>query len=162
MSRRSAGIAAAVAGVAVAVWYFWPGDAAVIRSRLQALALDVNQSATTGVGAAARAAVIGAYFTDDVAIDLGQGTAIIEGRDTLVGMLARLEPRIAQFSIRFEDANVHLRGESSADVSLTAEITRSDSAPRDTSMDAREFAVTFRKVGNEWLIARVRAVETIR
>jgi hypothetical protein len=161
LSRRAA-LMTAAAVVGLAVWYFWPGEAASIRGRLDALAEDLNASATTGVGVAAHASRIGTYFTDDVVIDLGQGAVPIEGRNTVVGMLVRLDPRTAQFSIRFEDASVHLRSASNADVNLTAEIMRRGTNARDTSMDAREFAVAFRKVGDEWLIARVHAVDTIR
>ena len=162
MRPRTAAVALAVIAAAVAAWYFWPSPASEIRRRLHALAADVNQGASDGLHGVARAARIGTYFTDDVVIDLGQGTAPIEGRETLMGMVARLEPRTAQFRLTFEDVNVRMQGDSDAEVSLTAEIERQGKTPRDASMDAREFTLALSKVGADWRIARVRAVETIR
>ncbi|HXW07695.1 MAG TPA: nuclear transport factor 2 family protein [Vicinamibacterales bacterium] len=159
MSGRLAGVLVAVVGLAAAAWYFWPGEKAAIDRRLAALSRDIDQQEAVGGLAAAR---IASHFTEDVVIDLGQGSVPVEGRDTLVGMLMRLEPRIARYRVRFEDATVRLRDASTAEVTLTAEIVPRGSAPRDAEMDAREFEVMFRKVDADWLVARVRAVETIR
>ena len=161
MRGRGAVFAAAAAIAALATWYSWRGDEGAIEDRLAALAEDINATAGTGLGAGAHAAQIGRHFTDSAVVDLGQG-APIEGRATIVGMLARLEPRTAQFTVRFQDTTVRALTDGAAEVNLTAEISSRGEKQRDTWMDAREFAVSFRKVGDDWLIASVRAVETIR
>jgi ketosteroid isomerase-like protein len=152
--------AAAVAGVALA-WFLWPSDSAAIHGRLSALATDLNASGGTGLGAAVQAAQISRHFTEDVVIDPGQGGARVEGRATLTGMLARLERRTSAFHVRFLDVTIRERTDSTASVSLTAEI-RSRPESQEPWMDAREFAVLLRQEEGEWRVARVEAVETIR
>lgn len=159
MRGRAAVVAAAAVAAAFLTWFLWPGETAAIDERLAALASDINRA---GLDAASHAERIGAHFTYDAQIDLGQGTAPIDGRETIVGMLTRLERRTAQFTVAFADVNVSAIGGATAEAGLTAEISSRGNGPRDTWMDAREFAVSFRKVGDEWLISRVRAVETIR
>jgi hypothetical protein len=159
MRGRAAVLAAAAAAAAFLTWFLWPGESATIEERLAALARDLNR---TGLDAASRADRIGAHFTHDAQIDLGQGSTPIDGRATIVGMLTRLEPRTARFTVGFEDVTVSAIGGATAQAELTAEISSRGDGPRDTWMDAREFAVSFRRVGDEWLISRVRAVETIR
>ena len=87
-------VAAAVA-VAAGVWAtytYWPSDERAIRRQLDALAAAVNEDAAEGLGSVARAAQIGAYFTDDVVVELGQGMGPIQGRESVTGMAARLPP----------------------------------------------------------------------
>ena len=70
----------------------------------------MNASTKDGLGTALRAAQIGSYFTEDAVVELGEGAAPIKGRDTLMGMVARLQPRKMLSSIsaaerrRFRDA----------------------------------------------------------
>jgi hypothetical protein len=166
MSRRTAtALAAAVVitGVAVVAWRAWSGgEERAIQTRLDALARQVNTSATDGLGIVARAAELGTFFTDDVVVDLGQGAAPIVGRQTLVGMATRLQPRTAAFELAFADVTVHMLMADEADVELTATFTRKGTTAADRSIDAREFALTMRKVGGGWQIARVAAVDTLK
>ena len=48
-----------------------------------------------------------------------------------------------------------------ADVHLTAEFIRRSITTGEESLDAREFTIGMRRVGGEWQIARVTAVETL-
>ena len=94
-----------------------------IRRRLDGLSAEINTGVTEGLSSAVRAAAIGSYFTDDVTIDLGPGTAPIHGRDTVIGMTARLQPRTSVFRLKFVDVTPRvLPDRTSASVSLTAEI----------------------------------------
>lgn len=164
MARRPLTIAAAavlVAGCAAA-WYAWrASDAQQIRSRLNALAGEFNASTTDGIGTVARAARLGSFFTQDVVVDFGQGTAPITGRETLMGMAARLQPRTAAFTLALDDINVEVGGDT-ADVTLTAEFKRRSFETGDESLDAREFSAGMRRADGEWRIARVTAVDTLR
>lgn len=161
----AARVAAALAAVAVAavVWIVWSGtDESAIRGELDDLAALANSSASDGLGTVARAAGFGTFFTENVVIDLGQGAAPIIGREMLIGMASRLQPRTAAFELEFADVTVHKTMENEADVDLTATFTRRSEGTAERSIDAREFALTMRKIGGRWRIATVRTVDTLR
>jgi hypothetical protein len=163
--RRIAAIVLAVALLAVGAWYMLaPADEATpVRARLLALSDLVNQSTVDGLGPAARSAELGAFFAEDVDVDLGQGTAPIRGRETVIGMAERLQPRIAAFRLKFEDVAVAMApGGETADVHLTAEFIRRSVTTGEESLDAREFTIGMRRVGSDWQIARVTAVDTLK
>ena len=163
--RRNAAIVLAVAALAAAAWYFLvpAGSSASVRARLQALSDLINSSTVDGQGPEARGAQLGAFFTEDVDVDFGQGAAPIRGRDTLIGMAGRLQPRTAAFRLRFEDVTIEMApGEETADVHLTAEIIRRSVTTGEESLDAREFTLGMRRVDGEWQIARVTAVDTLK
>ena len=161
MNRRSAAIAAvAVCGGTWAWFAFWPGPEAQIQRRLQTFAAEFNESTADGLGTVARAARLGSYFTDDVVVDLGPGAPPIQGRETLIGMAARLQPRTAAFRLELLDVTVVLRTADSADVSLTAAFRRD--AGGGESIDARELAITMIETGGEWRMSGVRIVEAFR
>jgi hypothetical protein len=98
MSRRTQAVVAVVVLAAAGFWYWrsagTPRDRE-IRRRLTEFAAEFNSSTTDGLGTLARAGRLGQYFTPDIVIDLGQGSPPIHGRETLMGMAARLQPRPA-------------------------------------------------------------------
>ena len=49
-----------------------------------------------------------------------------------------------------------------ADVHLTAEFIRRNITTGEETLDAREFTLGMRRVGGEWQIARVTAVDTLK
>jgi hypothetical protein len=157
-------LAALVAAVALVAWFLrMPGDEASIRRRLHAFVDEVNRIPTEGLSVVAYAAVIGSYFTDDVRVDLGQGSNPIDGRETVVGMATRLQPRIAAYRVRFDDISVQIApGGESAEVHLAAEFIRRSVAAGEDWLDAREFTLGMRKVGDDWRISRVTAIDTLR
>ena len=163
---RAVLVAGAVLVLSACSW--WQGDKVLITARLNALVEQVNVHAADGLGSLARAAQIGQFFTDDVIVELGRGSPPITGRDTLMAMAARLEPRTSGFTVKLADINVLVTpNDQSADVNLTAEIIRKASptpgaASAGPSMDAREFAVIMRKVDGEWKVARLTAVDTLK
>jgi len=163
--RVAAIVAVVVAAVGVAAWFLsTAGDeAAAVRRRFRALSDEVNKSTVDGLGPEARAAQLGSFFTDDVDVDLGQGSAPIRSRETLVTMAARLQPRTAAFQLEFEDVRVALApGGETADVHLTAEFIRRSMTTGEESLDAREFTIGMRRVGGEWKIGRVTAIDTLK
>lgn len=164
-SRAAARLAAGLAVLAAAVvaWRMWPGgEEQAVRGRLERLAREFNSSVSDGLGAVAHAAELGTFFTEDVVITLGQGSTPIVGRQTLIGMATRLQPRTATFEVAFEDVTIRRLADGEADVALTATFTRRGQTSEDQSLDAREFELSMRKVGGEWLIARAATVETIK
>src|SRR5262245_43664087 len=128
MSRRGVVVAllAAVVVVTAGVWMSWPsGDEAAIRTRLEAFCTDVNAGTPEGLGTVTHAARVGSYFTDGATIELGRGSAPIAGRETIMGMAARLEPRTSAFRLKFDDVDVRVApGRVTADVTLTASFIR--------------------------------------
>jgi hypothetical protein len=156
-------IAVAVLTASVAVWRWFGGEERAIRTRLEGLRDEVNAGAKEGLESVARAAAIGSYFTPDVVVDLGQGTAPIAGRETLMGMAARLQPRTAAFRLEVQDVGVALRPDGeAADVNLTATFARRSVSTGEESLDAREFSAVMAKDGGTWRIARLTAVDTLR
>lgn len=156
---------ALVAGVgAYYAWRTWgPGDEQQIRRRLRAFASEFNEGTTTdGLGAVARAARLGSYFTEGIVVDLGHGSPPIQGRETLVGMAARLQPRTSAFRLELVDVNVTPAPDSTAHVSLTAAFRRRSFGSGEESVDAREFALKMVKSGGEWRVDKVTAVDTFR
>ena len=162
--QRIAAIVLVVVGIAAGAWFLLaPADeGAAVRTRLQALAEMVNRSTVDGLGPEARSAQLGAFFAEDVDVDLGRGAAPIHGRDTVIGMAERLQPRTAAFRVKFEDVGVAMApGGGTADVHLTAEFIRRNLTTGEETLDAREFMIGMRRVGSEWQIARVTAVDTL-
>ena len=160
-------VVAAVVVAAVAAFACWRtgerGDARVIRQRIEALRTEVNASTMDGLGTAARAAQIGSYFTDDTIVDLGGGSPPIRGRDTVMGMTARLQPRTAAFRLELDDVGIEIvPGAEAADVLLTASFVRRTISTGEESRDAREFALVLVKADGTWRISRITAIDTLR
>jgi SnoaL-like protein len=138
-------------------------DEREIRSRLDSLRTEVNTSTKDGVGVALHAAQIGGYFTEDALVELGEGAAPIKGRETLVGMVARLQPRTAAFRMDLEDITIEMvPGTDTADVLLTASFARRNISTGEESLDAREYALVMTKTDGTWRIARITAIDTLR
>lgn len=138
-------------------------DELAVRARLESLRNDVNSGTKGAIGVALHAAQIGNYFTDDVTVELGEGSQPIKGRDTLIGMIARLQPRTAEFRLELDDVTVEMApGNDAADVLLTATFTKPKTAAGDPSLDAREYAIVMTKIEGTWRIARITGIDALR
>lgn len=128
-----------------------------------ALVDEVNRPPAEGLALVAHAQSVGDYFTDDVTVDLGVGSMPIQGRATLVGMVARLQPRTAAYRVALDDVEVSLADDgATAGVAATVILTPRRPAQPHEGHDAREFAVTMARTDGTWRIARMTAVETLR
>lgn len=163
--RPIAAIVLIVVALAAGAWYLLtPNDAgATVRARLLAFSEVVNSSTVDGQDPVVYGARLSVFFTEDVVVDLGHGAMPILGRATVLDMAVRLQPRTAAFRLKFEDVSVAMAptGET-ADVHLTAEFIRRGISTGEESLDAREFSIGMRRVGGEWQIARVKAVDTLK
>jgi ketosteroid isomerase-like protein len=137
-------------------------DERAIRDRLDALRAEVNSSTKDGLGTAVRAAQIGSYFTEDAVVELGEGSVPIKGRETLMGMVARLQPRTAAFRMDLDDVTIEIVPGDTADVLLTASFVRRSISTGEESLDAREYALVMTKAAGTWQIARITAIDTFR
>ena len=141
---------------------WWGDEKAAITERLGEFTRVVNAAVPEGLDSVSRAAEIASFFTDDVVVELGEGSTPIAGRETVMAMSMRLQPRLAQFTIGFADANVTVSPDKqSADVALTVEFISRDPTARQ-QMDAREFKLGMRRVDGVWKMARVTAVDTLK
>jgi ketosteroid isomerase-like protein len=142
-------------------WMRWTSEAAAIERRLESLVAEINESTTDGIGLQARAVQLGTYFTDDVVIDLGRGTAAIRGRATVMDMLSRLQPRTSAFTLRLTDVGSVISPDRlSAEVVLTAEFIRRGGG--EDSIDARELALILKKADGAWRIVHLTVVEAFK
>lgn len=159
---RGRAVAIGLVALAVGGYAFWPGsDERQIKRALASLAADFNETASDGLGAVARAAQLGSYFSEDVVVDLG--TAQIEGRDKLIAVAARLQPRTAAFRVTLDDVGVEPSGtEGQADVTLTVSFINRSTVADEPSTNPREFVLRMIKGGGRWRIARATAVDTFR
>jgi hypothetical protein len=166
MSRRlQAGLLAVLILAAAGLWmwrYAAPADEREIKRRLHDFADAFNVASTDGLATTARAARLGQFFTEDIVVELGSGSPPIHGRDTLIGMAARLQPRTAAFVLELNDLGVTMVDPARANVALTAVIRRRVIGSGEQSLDAREFSAELQKNNGEWRVSRVAAVETLR
>jgi uncharacterized protein (TIGR02246 family) len=151
---RIVGIAAVVIAAAMFAWRtVFPSDERQIRRQLTHVAEEVNEQ-RQGLSAIAHAADVASAFADDVVIDLGEG-APIRGRDTLMAIVARLQPRTSRYEVRIRDMNVRVDAPGTASVDLSA------TTSGENGMDAREFQLQMVKREGKWLIARVTPVRVL-
>jgi hypothetical protein len=167
LTRRHAIRGVVLLALAAVTYFVWrtreSDDERAIRARIASLRDEINSSTVDGLGTVAHAARIGSYFTDDVTIELGEGATAIQGRDTLIGMAARLQPRTAAFRLEIDDVGVEMvPGAAAADVLLTASFVRRSLSTQEESRDAREFSLVCRKNAGTWRIGRVTAIDTLR
>ena len=161
--RRPILVSLAVLVLAVVAWRYWvPDDKRDVRRRLNAFAAEFNETTAAGLATIAHAARIGMYFTEDVVIELGDGAPPIRGRQTLIAMATRLQPRTSAFTLELLDQNVTISSPSTADVSVTAAFRRRGPVAGEDAVEARELALRMVKTGGAWLVSEVKAVETFK
>jgi hypothetical protein len=164
MGRRALVLLTAAVLAAVGLWVWQRSSSSPEREiarRLHELAGEFNASTTDGLGTLARAARLGQHFTPDVVVELGSGSPPIHGRDTLIGMAARLQPRTAAFLLELTDVTVEMVDDTRANLSLTAVIRRRNDSGEE-SLDAREFSGEMRLVDGQWRLSRITSVQTLR
>jgi hypothetical protein len=97
----------------------------------------------------------------DIVVDAGPTFRRLNGRDAIIGALARLNTTIADLEVRFADVQITVTGDgSSAQVYLTAEARYRDHAGS-RGLDARELDISMRRVDGSWLVAGVALVRTL-
>ena len=104
-------------------FWWWKGGSSSereVRALFDGFAREFNTGTTDGLGLLARAAHIGEYFTPDIVLELGQGSAPIHGRETLMVMTSRLQPRTSAFALEFDDVNVEFADPDHGEVTFTA------------------------------------------
>ena len=166
MARRPALALCAAAIVAAAVgWWWWAAASPAereVRRLFDEFVTEFNAGTNGGFATLAHAVRIGEFFTPDVVVELGQGSAPIQGRETLIGMASRLQPRTAAFVIEIDDLSVEFTSPDRGDVAFTTVIRRRSVVSGEESIDAREFAAEVVRAGGRWRMSRVVAIDTLR
>ena len=127
---------------ACALWWWKGGSSAEreVRALFDGFAREFNSERPTASACSRGRPHRRAFFTPDVVIELGQGSPPIQGRETLMGMASRLQPRTSAFVLEFDDVNVEFQDADHGEVTFTALIRRRSQASGEESIDAREFA----------------------
>ena len=165
MARRPALAVCAAAILAAAVGWWWVAASPAereVRRLFDEFVTEFNAGTNGGFATLTHAVRIGEFFTPDVVVELGQGSPPIHGRETLIGMASRLQPRTAAFVVEIDDLSVAFTGPDRGDVSFTALIRRRSVVSGEESMDAREFAAEVVRAGGRWRMSRVVAIDTLR
>jgi hypothetical protein len=165
MSRRTlGGLCLAILIAAGAYWWWNAGssDERQVRRLFQDFTAELNAGTTTGFGTLAHIARLAEFFSPDVVVELGHGSPPIQGRETLLGMVSRLQPRTAAFVLEMDDVNVEFTAPDRGDVTFTALIRRRSLGSGEESIDAREFAGEVVRSGGRWRVTRVVAIDTLR
>ena len=164
MTRRGQVVVALlVLSAVVWGWYSRSGEERAVRRQLDALEETVNESAPEGLASVGRAAQIGGFFTLDVVVDLGRGSAPIQGRDTVIALAARFQPRAEGHVLEIDDVTVDVdEGGSGAGVNLVATLVGRQDPSGGRATDARELQLRMIKSDGTWRIARVTAVDALR
>ena len=164
MSRRVQLVLAVLVVAGLGLWWWKGGSSAEreVRALFDGFAREFNSGTTDGIGLLARAAHIGENFTPDVVIELGHGSPPIQGRETLMGMASRLQPRTSAFVLEFDDVNVEFGDPDHGEVTFTALFRRRSQGSGEESIDAREFAGEVVRANGRWRVSKVVAIDTLR
>jgi hypothetical protein len=164
MTRRTLARICVLAAAAAAIWWWSAGssDERQVRRLFEDFAEELNEGATGGFGTLTHIARLSEFFHPDIVVELGQGSPPIQGRETLLGMVSRLQPRTAAFVLEMDDLNVEFRDEDHGDVTFTALIRRRSVHSGEESIDAREFGAEVVRTGGRWQVSRVVAIDTLR
>ena len=162
MSRRTLALVVVLLLGFLAWRYLAPNDERDVRRRLNAFASAFNETSSGGVATVAHAARLGSYFTEDVVVELGDGAPPIRGRQTLIAMATRLQPRTEAFTLELVDQNVTVSSPTTAEVNLTATFRRRSHASGEDAVEARELALRMIKAAGNWLVSEVKSVDAFR
>jgi hypothetical protein len=164
MTRPTLARIVALVAAAGALWWWSAGssDERQVRRLFADFADELNAGTTGGFGTLTHIARLSEFFHPDIVVELGQGSPPIQGRETLLGMVSRLQPRTSAFVLEMDDINVEFTDQDHGEVTFTALIRRRSADSGEESIDAREFAADVVRSGGRWQVSRVVAIDTLR
>lgn len=161
---RAGVVLIAVLGGGWAAWRSWaPGDEAEIVALLDRLADGVGGPAGEGhLARVARAAALRDDLDADLRVEIGPPFQPIKGRETMIGMAARLSGTYPNLDVQFRDLDLTIEPDGQrARVTLTAE-AHFDQRSGGLGFDARELDLVLTKRDGRWVIAEVSYVRILR
>ena len=164
MARSTLARIFALVAAAGTIWWWSAGssDERLVRRLFADFADELNAGTTGGFGTLTHIARLSEFFHPDIVVELGQGSPPIQGRETLLGMVSRLQPRTSAFVLEMDDVNVEFTDQDHGEVTFTALIRRRSADSGEESIDAREFAADVVRAGGRWQVSRVVAIDTLR
>ena len=165
MSRRTLGAIGAAILIAAGAYWWWnagSSDEREVRRLFKDFTAELNAGTTSGFGTIAHVARLSEYFSPEVVVELGHGSPPIQGREVLLGMVSRLQPRTSAFLVEMDDVNVEFTEPDRGEVTFTALIRRRSFDSKEESIDAREFAGEVARSGGRWRVTRIMAIDTLR
>jgi hypothetical protein len=155
-SRRSLGIVAVCAGLALA-WWVWPTDARRIEARLHAAADALSSTdGEAGMSRAVRLASFAQSLTPDVVVEAEDGGASVRGRDSVAGLAVRLAGAGAGGARRIELRDVRVTIDDDGARATAFAVPRVTPADVPELEDGTVLRFDLARVDGEWLIARAR------
>jgi hypothetical protein len=155
--------AVVVAAAVLGYRYFFPGDEAKIRGVLERIAAAVSAGAEEEgeMSRLARAASVRNELDPEISVDAGPPFRRMQGRDAIIGTIARLRGSVRDLVVSFEDVDVTIDPDgTSAQVYLTAEARYRDGSGA-RGLEARELEVAMRKLEGDWVVSKVTLVRTL-
>jgi hypothetical protein len=165
MSQRTLGALVIAIAVAAGAYWWWnagSSDERQVRRLFQDFTAELNAGTTSGFGTLAHIARLAEFFSPDVVVEFGQGSPPIQGRETILGMVGRLQPRTSAFVLEMDDVNVEFTAPDRGEVTFTAVIRRRSFESGEESIDAREFSGEVARLDGRWRVTRVVAIDTLR
>jgi hypothetical protein len=163
MTRRTLARIVGLAAAAGAIWWWSAGSSneRQVRRLFEDFAEELNAGTAGGFDTLTHITRLSELFHPDIVVELGQGSAPIQGRETLLGMVSRLQPRTSAFVLEMDDVNVELTDQDHGEVTFTALVRRRVDSGEE-SIDAREFGAEVVRNGGRWQVSRVVAIDTLR
>jgi hypothetical protein len=170
--RWSVGLIVVVVALAIGGYRWWTSDERAIRGQLSVVATTLSGTSGDDTFAAiGRLATLRKTLAPDLHVSagpapaeagVGDGRPIeIDGRDQALALFSRWIPPPGGIAVAFVDVQITIGTDrTSAQVYCTATIT-SRGASGERNIDARELTIGFTKVAGDWLVASVRAEETL-
>src|SRR5918994_1186854 len=126
MTRRTLAGLTAVVIAAGALWWWSVGssDERQVRRLFEDFAEELNAGTTSGFGTLPHLARLSEFIHPEIVVELGQGSPPIQGRETLLGMVSRLQPRTSAFVLEMDDVTVEFTDADHGEVTFTALIRR--------------------------------------
>ena len=152
---------AALAAFFVYQWWFNPTREVQRRLNDVAAALSVPD-AEAPMARVTRAAQLRKYLAGDIRVRTGSSE--LTSREQILGAVAAFAPPPGGWNVQFVDVQIRVNHDTNADADayMTVEINSRDPQTGQPTVDAREAAVTLKKLDGEWVVATAETRDTLQ
>jgi SnoaL-like domain len=149
--------------VAFFVYQWWFNPTRAVQRRLSEIAASLSapddEPPMARIG---RVAQLRKYLAEDVRVHMG--TQELASRDQIVGAVGAFTPPPGGWNIQFVDVQVRVNHDTNADADayMTIEVNSRDPRTGQPTIDAREAAVTMKRIDGEWVVATAETRDTLQ